>query len=101
MTRAPKGKEIPREELQALLAAAGPGIGNWSTLNPQPMDWQSQPKRATQAGLTHCAEREAVFHREQVERFALENHLGQQCFDEVQQTLDHRSRGDSLPMTSG
>jgi hypothetical protein len=38
--------------------------------------------------LNHCSEREAVFKREQVERFALENHLGQQCFEDVQRTLD-------------
>jgi len=87
MTRAPKGKEIPREELQAYWQQQAQAL-KLEHPQPQPMDWQSQPKRATQAGLTHCAEREAVFHREQVERFALENHLGQQCFDEVQQTLD-------------
>ena len=68
MTRAPKGKEIPREELQAYWQQQAQAL-KLEHPQPQPMDWQSQPKRATQAGLTHCAEREAVFHREQVERF--------------------------------
>ncbi|MBD2230819.1 MobF family relaxase [Phormidium tenue] len=87
MTRAPKGKEIPREELRTYWQQQAQAL-KLEHPHPQLMDWQSLPKRATQAGLTHCAEREAVFHREQVERFALENHLGQQCFDDVQQTLD-------------
>ncbi|WP_052049948.1 MobF family relaxase [Leptolyngbya sp. KIOST-1] len=87
MTRAPKGKEIPREELRTYWQQQAQAL-KLEHPQPQLMDWQSQPKRATQAGLTHCAEREAVFHREQVERFALENHLGQQLFDDVQQTVD-------------
>jgi hypothetical protein len=55
---------------------------------PQVLDWQSDPKRSVRAGLNHCSEREAVFRRKQVERFALENHLGQQFFEDVEQTLD-------------
>ncbi len=87
MTRVPKGKEIPREELRTYWQQQAQTL-KLEHPQPQVLDWQSQPKRAVQAGLTHCAEREAVFHREQVERFALENHLGQQLFNEVQQTLD-------------
>ncbi|ASC70371.1 Multifunctional conjugation protein TraI [Halomicronema hongdechloris C2206] len=87
MTRAPKGKEIPREELRAYWQAQAEVL---HLEHPQPrvLDWQSDLKKAVQAGLNHCSEREAVFRREQVERFALENHLGQQFFEDLQQTLD-------------
>lgn len=90
MTRAPKGKEIPRVELQAYWQQQAQVL-NLTHPQPQAVTWQSQPKRAAQAGLAHCAEREAVFKREQVERFALENHLGQQTFDDVQRHLDRDS----------
>ena len=86
-TRAPKGKEIPREELRAYWQAQTQVL-HLEHPQPQVLDWQSEPKKAMQAGLKHCSEREAVFRREQVERFALENHLGQQLFEELQQTLD-------------
>ncbi|MGP1385378.1 MAG: MobF family relaxase [Thainema sp.] len=87
MTRAPKGQEIPREELRAYWQEQARVL---QLNHPQPQSpiWQSQPQRAVQAGVNHCAEREAVFHREQVEQFVLENHLGQQFFDDVQQFFD-------------
>ncbi|MBD2425559.1 MobF family relaxase [Phormidium sp. FACHB-1136] len=87
MTRAPKGKEIPREDLRTYWQHQAQVL-NLTHPQPQAVPWQSQPQRATQAGLAHCSEREAVFKREQVERFALENHLGQQAFDEMQRSLD-------------
>ncbi len=87
MTRAPKGKEIPREELRAYWQAQAQVL-HLEHPQSQVLDWQSDPKRSMRAGLNHCSEREAVFQREQVERFALENHLGQQFFEEMQQTLD-------------
>jgi ATP-dependent exoDNAse (exonuclease V) alpha subunit len=87
MTRAPKGQEIPREELRAFWQEQAQVL-NLKHPQPQPVDWQSQPKQAVWAGLNHCSEREAVFKREQVERFALEHHLGQQCFADLQQTLE-------------
>ena len=86
-TRAPKGKEIPREELRAYWQAQAQ-ILHLGHPQPQVVNWQSEPKKVVRAGLNHCSEREAVFRREQVERFALENHLGQQFFEELQQTLD-------------
>ena len=38
-------------------------------------------------GVNHAAERESVFKREKVERFALEHHLGEQSFDELQTAM--------------
>jgi conjugative relaxase-like TrwC/TraI family protein len=86
-TRAPKGKEIPREELRAYWQAQTQVL-HLEHPQPQVLDWRSDAKMAVQAGLNHCSEREAVFRREPVERFALENHLGQQFFEELQQTID-------------
>jgi len=86
-TRAPKGKEIPREELRAYWQAQAEVL-HLEHPQPQVLDWQSNPKRSVRAGLNHCSEREAVFRREQVERFALENHLGQQFFEALRQALD-------------
>ena len=39
---------------------------------------------AAQEGIAHAAERESVFKREKAERFALENHVGEQTFRELQ-----------------
>ena len=88
MTRAPKGKEIPRAELQAYWQQQAQVL-NLQHPQPQLLNWRSLPNRSVQAGLDHCAERDAVFKREKVERFALENHLGQQLFGDLEQTLDH------------
>ncbi|PZO18184.1 MAG: hypothetical protein DCF25_10160 [Leptolyngbya foveolarum] len=38
-------------------------------------------------GVNHAAERESVFKREKVERFALDHHLGEQSFDELQTAM--------------
>jgi conjugative relaxase-like TrwC/TraI family protein len=42
---------------------------------------------AAQNGIQHAAEREAVFRRSKVERFALENHLGQQSFADLEEAI--------------
>ena len=42
---------------------------------------------AGKAGITHAAERESVFRRSKVERFALENHIGQQSFIDLQRAI--------------
>ncbi|MEO0434303.1 MAG: MobF family relaxase [Cyanobacteria bacterium J06656_5] len=57
---------------------------------PQPnqtLNHPSQAQSAAQAGIHHAAEREAVFRRSKVERFALENHLGQQSFADLQRAI--------------
>ncbi|MEM8809355.1 MAG: MobF family relaxase [Cyanobacteria bacterium P01_G01_bin.38] len=87
VTRAPKGKEISRAELQTYWKQQAQVL-NLQHPQPQPLKWQSRPKISVQAGLDHCAERDAVFKRERVERFALENHLGQQHFEDLEQMLD-------------
>ena len=59
---------------------------------PQPnqtLNHPSQAQAAAQAGIHHAAEREAVFRRSKVERFALENHLGQQSFADLQQAIQN------------
>ncbi|MEO1685036.1 MAG: MobF family relaxase [Cyanobacteria bacterium J06631_12] len=39
------------------------------------------------SGVNHASERESVFKREKAERFALENHLGEQSFSELQNAM--------------
>ncbi|MEL6554859.1 MAG: MobF family relaxase [Cyanobacteria bacterium J06621_11] len=39
------------------------------------------------AGVNHASERESVFKREKAERFALENHLGEQSFAELETAM--------------
>ncbi|MEO0808342.1 MAG: MobF family relaxase, partial [Cyanobacteria bacterium J06643_4] len=46
-----------------------------------------QTRQAVQGGIDHAAEREAVFRRSKVERFVLENHLGQHSFAALQQAI--------------
>ena len=42
---------------------------------------------AAAAGIHHAAERESVFKREKAERFALEHHLGEQPFADLQTAM--------------
>ncbi|MEO1394795.1 MAG: MobF family relaxase [Cyanobacteria bacterium J06634_5] len=58
-----------------------------------------QTRQAVQGGINHAAEREAVFRRSKVERFVLENHLGQQSFTDLQRAIQDSNeliRADSL-----
>ena len=89
-SRAPKGKQIPRDDLRAYWHQQAQEL---NLQHPQPgtPQWHSQPAAAVLAGIEHCSEREAVFQPEQLERFALENHLGQQSFDDLQQTIQHHA----------
>jgi conjugative relaxase-like TrwC/TraI family protein len=48
---------------------------------------QNQAPIAAVAGVSHAAERESVFKREKAERFALEHHLGEQSFAELQSAM--------------
>ncbi len=52
-----------------------------------PIEVSSQAVVAATEGVNHAAERESVFKREKVERFALEHHLGEQSFEELQSAL--------------
>ncbi|NET37837.1 MAG: AAA family ATPase [Cyanothece sp. SIO1E1] len=46
-----------------------------------------QAELAANEGIHHAAEREAIFRQAKVERFALEHHLGQQSFSDLQQAI--------------
>ena len=48
---------------------------------------ESQATKAATEGVSHAAERESVFKVEKVERFALEHHLGEQSFAELQSAI--------------
>ena len=48
---------------------------------------QTQASISAAAGVNHAAERESVFKREKAERFALEHHLGEQSFAELQSAM--------------
>ncbi|MFK8184574.1 MAG: MobF family relaxase [Phormidesmis sp.] len=48
---------------------------------------QAQALQSATEGIAHAAERESVFKREKAERFALEHHLGQQSFAELQTAM--------------
>ena len=52
---------------------------------PQRID--SQATLAASEGVDHAAERESVFRVEKAERFALEHHLGEQSFAELQSAM--------------
>ena len=47
----------------------------------------SQAPTAAEEGVNHASERESVFRVESAERFALEHHLGEQCFSELQTAM--------------
>ena len=57
---------------------------------PQQAPEEASDNSAIQAateGVNHAAERESVFKREKAERFALEHHLGEQSFTELQNAM--------------
>ena len=57
---------------------------------PEQPPEEAPDNSATQAateGVNHAAERESVFKREKAERFALEHHLGEQPFAELQNAM--------------
>ena len=53
----------------------------------EPIKLQSQATTSATEGVSHAAERESVFKREKAERFALEHHLGEQSFSELQSAM--------------
>ena len=50
-------------------------------------DLTSQAQAAAAEGVNHASERESVFKVERAERFALEHHLGEQSFSELQTAM--------------
>ena len=50
-------------------------------------DLTSQAQTAAAEGVNHASERESVFKVERAERFALEHHLGEQSFSELQTAM--------------
>ena len=52
-----------------------------------PVKLESQATTSATEGVSHAAERESVFKREKAERFALEHHLGEQSFAELQSAM--------------
>ena len=48
---------------------------------------ENQALTAAAEGVNHASERESVFKREKAERFALEHHLGEQSFSELQTAM--------------
>lgn len=56
-------------------------------LNILQLDGHNQAATAAADGVGHAAERESVFKIEKAERFALEHHLGEQSFGELQSAM--------------
>ena len=52
-----------------------------------PQNIQTQAPISATEGVSHASERESVFKREKAERFALEHHLGNQSFAELQSAM--------------
>ena len=55
-----------------------------ATPEKEPQSITNQAPLAASEGVAHAVERESVFRREKAERFALEHHLGEQSFAELQ-----------------
>jgi conjugative relaxase-like TrwC/TraI family protein len=82
-------KTVPRE---VLLEGWHRAIASHEIHLPPPpqterIETQNQAPIAAVAGVSHAAERESVFKREKAERFALEHHLGEQSFAELQTAM--------------
>ncbi|MEM9149567.1 MAG: MobF family relaxase, partial [Cyanobacteria bacterium P01_F01_bin.3] len=90
-------KSVPREVLldgwQRAIESGEvtlPATPETALKNPQ-QDLQkqltNQAPTAAAEGVNHASERESVFKREKAERFALEHHLGEQSFAELQTAM--------------
>ena len=58
-----------------------------ATPEATPKEPTTQVLTAAAEGVNHASERESVFKREKAERFALEHHLGEQSFTELQTAM--------------
>ena len=58
-----------------------------ATPEATPKEPTTQAPTAAVEGVNHASERESVFKREKAERFALEHHLGEQSFSELQTAM--------------
>ncbi|MEL7053691.1 MAG: MobF family relaxase, partial [Cyanobacteria bacterium J06588_5] len=82
-------KSVPREVLLDgwHRAIASGEVTLPATPESTPKESASQPPTAAVEGVNHASERESVFKREKAERFALEHHLGEQSFVELQTAM--------------
>ncbi|MEO1686175.1 MAG: MobF family relaxase, partial [Cyanobacteria bacterium J06631_12] len=82
-------KSVPRE---VLLDGWHRAITSGEVMLPAtpeaaPKEAANQAPTAAVEGVNHASERESVFKREKAERFALEHHLGEQSFVELQTAM--------------
>lgn len=82
-------KTVPREVLldgwHRAIASSDIHLPALPEKAPEPI--ATQATVSATAGVSHAAERESVFKREKAERFALEHHLGEQSFAELQSAM--------------
>ena len=95
-TRKPKGKEIPRAELQKYWQAEAKILG---ISHPQPKPEQkkgapnltnnpnSTPEPTVNEAIEHCSERNVNFPREEMEQFILKE-IGTHSWHQIQKTID-------------
>ncbi len=82
-------KSVPREVLLDgwHRAIASGEVTLPATPEAAPKEPTTQAPTAAVEGVNHASERESVFKREKAERFALEHHLGEQSFAELQMAM--------------
>ncbi|MEL7225275.1 MAG: MobF family relaxase, partial [Cyanobacteria bacterium J06576_12] len=82
-------KSVPREVLLDgwHRAIASGEVTLPATPDAAPKELTNQSPTAAAEGVNHASERESVFKREKAERFALEHHLGEQSFSELQTAM--------------
>ena len=82
-------KSVPREVLLDgwHRAIASGEVTLPTTPEAAPKELTNQAPTAAVEGVNHASERESVFKREKAERFALEHHLGEQSFAELQTAM--------------
>ena len=82
-------KSVPREVLLEgwHRAIAAGEVRLPATPEVAAKDLTSQAQTAAAEGVNHASERESVFKVEKAERFALEHHLGEQSFSELQTAM--------------
>ena len=90
-TRKPKGKEIPREELQKYWQAEAKILGieqpQLKPMSQKKDEGNSTVNQATNEAIAHAAEKQVNFRREEIEKFVL-SQTGKYSWKELQKSIE-------------
>jgi ATP-dependent exoDNAse (exonuclease V) alpha subunit len=98
VNRPTKGPEVSRDQLLVTWNEEARGYGISHPTFEKKRDLQlKDPGQAVEKAMIHAGERDVRFRREDMERFALENHLGKVHWNGFQKTIENEKGISLLP----